>query len=70
MGSLYGEIESLTSQMHKEQTLVGEMNRTISELKHDLQNAQGNLTNISSLKSNLESQQQRANETLSLQVIN
>ena len=68
MVSLHSEIEDLSLQMHKEQIIVSELNDTISELKQDLNKAQGNISNMTSLRDSLESQHQKTNDTLLIQV--
>lgn len=62
------DIEDLSSQLVKERTIVSDLNGTIDGLKEELEKAQGNISNISTLKDALESQQQRTNETLRIQV--
>lgn len=62
------DIEDLSSQLVKERTIVSDLNGTIDGLKEELEKAQGNISNISILKDALESQQQRTNETLRIQV--
>ena len=62
------DIEVLSSQLVKERTIVSDLNGTIDGLKEELEKAQGNISNISTLKDALESQQQRTNETLRIQV--
>lgn len=62
------DIEDLSSQLVKERAIVGDLNGTIDEMKGELEKAQCNLSSITHLKDALESQQQRTNETLSIQV--
>lgn len=68
MYSLHSEIEDLNTQMERERSIVGDLNDTISDLKAELNKAQGNITNISTLKETLETQHQRTNQTLRIQV--
>ena len=62
------DIEDMSIQLVKERAIVGDLNGTIDELKEELEKAQGNILTISTLKDALESQQQRTNETLRIQV--
>ena len=62
------DIDDLSSQLVKERTIVNDLNDTIDGLKNELNKAQNNLHSISSLKDTLETQQQRTNETLRIQV--
>ena len=62
------DIDDLSSQLVKERTIVNDLNDTIDGLKNELNKAQNNLHSISSLKDTLETQQQRTNESLRIQV--
>lgn len=69
MFSLHSEIDNLNIQMERERSIVGDLNDTISDLKIELDKAQGNISNISTLKETLTSQYERTNETLKIQVM-